>query len=90
MGIEYKLQVDKTDPLDVFPDFPKTWETMSDKQLEFYLKQLARYGRSEENMKAKINATGYTGDIVIEHNEKNQSFIIRLHGHNADWVQSSS
>ena len=47
MGIEFKI--DKTNPLEVFPDFPKTWDEMTDKQIEFWLKQLARFGGSEED-----------------------------------------
>lgn len=87
MGIEFK--VDKTNPLEVFPDFPKTWDEMTDKQIEFWLKQLARFGGSEENIKDKITKAGYSGDIIVESNPKAKStYTLRIHGHNSTWVQS--
>lgn len=87
MGIEFKI--DKTDPLEVFPDFPKTWDKMTDRQIEFWLKQLARFGGTEEEIKDKIVKSGYAGDVVVEKNDKAKSvYTLRIHGHERPWVQS--
>ena len=87
MGIEFKI--DKTNPLEVFPDFPKTWDEMTDKQIEVWLKQLARFGGSEEDIKDKITKAGYSGDVVVENNPKSKSaYTLRIHGHESNWVQS--
>lgn len=62
---------------------------MTDKQIEFWLKQLARFGGSEENIKDKIIKAGYSGDIVVESNPKAKSvYTLRIHGHESNWVQS--
>ena len=87
MGIEFKI--DKTNPLEVFPDFPKTWDEMTDKQIEFWLKQLARFGGSEEDIKDKITKEGDSGGVVVENNPKSKSaYTLRIHGHESNWVQS--
>ena len=64
MGIEFKI--DKTNPLEVFPDFPKTWDEMTDKQIEFWLKQLARFGGSEEDIKDKLPRRGTRGMSLLK------------------------
>ena len=95
MGIEIRLgendgekMIDKTNPLDMFPDLPKTWDAMSDTQLGFYLKQLARRGETEVNIRKKLEGIGYNEVIVIDNNPKNMSeFTVRIKGHSSPWVQ---